>query len=166
MFHRTVRCLAVLTLLAGMGCASTLADPTGRQTALENAQRRYTQLVRWGEIKRASVYVEPDLREEFLSYEPFFEQIRFTDTETLVWDPEKSTGKYNLYRDVMSALSGGDYGQCEQHDLPDETTTDSDAPPVGGGYFYLVTAVNRLGEEGNKGLDSSGEPRPNPDACP
>lgn len=82
MLHRTVRCLTVLTLLAGMGCASTFADPTGRQTALENAQRRYTQLVRWGEIKRASAYVEPDFREEFLSYEPFFEKIRFTDTET------------------------------------------------------------------------------------
>lgn len=81
MFHRTVRCLVALTLLAGAGCAATFADPTGRLTALENAQRRYTQLVRWGEIRRASAYVEPDLREEFLSYEPFLEKIRFTDTE-------------------------------------------------------------------------------------
>jgi len=81
MLHRTVRCLAALTLLAGAGCASTFADPTGRLTALENAQRRYTQLVRWGEIRRASVYVEPDMLEEFLSYEQFFEKIRITDTE-------------------------------------------------------------------------------------
>jgi hypothetical protein len=68
-------------MLAGAGCASTFADPTGRLTALENAQRRYTQLVRWGEIRRASAYVEPDMREEFLSYEPLFEKIRITDTE-------------------------------------------------------------------------------------
>jgi hypothetical protein len=93
MLHRTVRCLAALTLLAGMGCASTFADPTGRLTALENAQRRYTQLVRWGEIRRASAYVEPDLREEFISYEPFFEQIRFTDTEAenVDLDPSQDT---------------------------------------------------------------------------
>jgi hypothetical protein len=81
MLHRIVRCLAALTLLAGAGCASTFADPTGRLTALENAQKRYTQLVRWGEIRRASAYVEPELRAEFLSYEPLFEKIRITDTE-------------------------------------------------------------------------------------
>ena len=81
-----------------MGCASTFADPTGRQTALENAQRRYTQLVRWGEIKRASVYVEPDFREEFLTYEPFFEQIRFTDTDTeeVNLDPSEETASVEV----------------------------------------------------------------------
>ena len=93
MFHRTVRFLVALTLLAGAGCAATFADPTGRLTALENAQRRYTQLVRWGEIRRASAYVEPDLREKFLSYEPFFEQIRVTDTEAdeVNLDPTENT---------------------------------------------------------------------------
>jgi hypothetical protein len=93
MLDRTVRCLAALTLLASAGCASTFADPTGRLTALETAQRRYTQLVRWGEIRRASEYVEPDLREEFMSYEPFFEQIRFTDTEAedVALDPSEDT---------------------------------------------------------------------------
>jgi len=81
-----------------MGCASTFADPTGRKSALENAQRRYTQLVRWGEIKRASVYVEPDLREEFLAYEPFFEQIRFTDTDTeeVDLDPSQDTASIEV----------------------------------------------------------------------
>jgi len=98
MLHRTVRCLAALALLAGTGCASTFADPTGRLTALENAQRRYTQLVRWGEIRRASAYVEPDLREEFLSYEPFFKQIRFTDTEAeeVKLDPSEDTASVEV----------------------------------------------------------------------
>ena len=93
MLHRFVRCLAALTLLAGVGCASTFADPTGRLTSLENAQRRYTQLVRWGEIRRASAYVEPDLREKFLSYESVFEQIRFTDSEAdeVDLDPSENT---------------------------------------------------------------------------
>jgi hypothetical protein len=98
MLHRIVCGLAALTLLAGVGCASTFADPTGRTTALENAQRRYTQLVRWGEIRRASAYVEPDLREEFLSYEPFFEQIRFTDTEAedVDLDPSQNTASVEV----------------------------------------------------------------------
>ena len=56
--------------------------PSGRRTSLEEAQRRYTQLVRWGEIKRAAAFVEPELREEFLSYAPYFEQIRITDADT------------------------------------------------------------------------------------
>jgi hypothetical protein len=98
MLHRTVRCLTALTLLAGTGCASTFADPTGRLTALENAQRRYTQLVRWGEIRRASAYVEPDLRKGFISYEPFFEQIRFTDTEAedVDLDPTQDTASVEV----------------------------------------------------------------------
>ena len=81
MLDRVARCLAALAVLAGMGCASTFADPTGRFNSLEEAQQRYTQLVRWGEIKRASVFVEPDIREEFLSYESAFEQIRITDAD-------------------------------------------------------------------------------------
>ena len=107
MFHRTVRCLAALTLLAGMGCASTFADPTGRLTALENAQRRYTQLVRWGEIKRASAYVELELREEFISYEPFFEQIRFTDSEAeeVNLDPSKDTASVEVTYRVYSLVT-------------------------------------------------------------
>jgi hypothetical protein len=70
-----------LACIAALGCASTFSDPTGRWTSLEQAQRRYTQLVRWGEIKRASAFVEPELREEFLSYAPYFDQIRITDVD-------------------------------------------------------------------------------------
>lgn len=70
-----------LACLVGLGCASTMTDPTGRLTSLEEAQRRYTQLVRWGEIKRASAFVEPEIREEFLRYAPYFDQIRITDVD-------------------------------------------------------------------------------------
>ena len=91
--------------------------------------------------------------------------LRFTDSRTLVWKPEKSTGVYNLYRDLMSNLSGLGYGQCEQQDLTDETTTDTDEPQAGDGYFYLVTAENRLDEEGAKGQDSDDIEREGT-ACP
>jgi hypothetical protein len=91
--------------------------------------------------------------------------LRFTDTTTLVWDPEKSVGTYMLYRDWVSALSGMGYGQCQQQDLTDEIATDSDTPtPPGGGYFYLVTVENRLSEEGTKGWHDGVEREGN--ACP
>jgi len=75
--------LAALFGVAGLGCASSFVDPTGQRTSLENAQREYTKLIRWGEIRRAAGYVEPEVLEEFLSYAPFFEQIRITDAD---WD--------------------------------------------------------------------------------
>jgi hypothetical protein len=92
--------------------------------------------------------------------------LRFSGVATLLWNPERSAGLYNLYRGPLSALSGLDYGSCEEYDISGATVTDSDLPPVSGGFFYLVTAENRLGEEGTKGFDSSDEERPNLDACP
>lgn len=92
--------------------------------------------------------------------------LRFTDTQTLVWDPERSVGVYNIYRGAAGDLSGRGYGLCEQPDLAGETATVPGAPPVSEIYFYLATAENRLGEEGTKGDDGSGAERPNPNACP
>jgi hypothetical protein len=92
--------------------------------------------------------------------------LRFTDAVTLVWDPEGYVGVYNLYRDVLSALTGLGYGQCEQWDLATATAGDGDVPSVGDGYFYLVTAENLLWEEGTKGYDSAGSLRPNTAPCP
>ncbi|MDQ7008223.1 MAG: hypothetical protein Q9Q40_13440 [Acidobacteriota bacterium] len=91
--------------------------------------------------------------------------LRFTDDTTLVWDPEKSVGVYDVYRDALAAVSGGGYGTCWQEDLAGTTTTDPDVPGPGSGFFYLVTAENRLGEEGTKGSDSGGAPRGG-SACP
>lgn len=92
--------------------------------------------------------------------------LRLTDHETLVWDAERSVGVYHLYRDLLSSLSGLGYGSCAQSDLPTTTAIDSDVPAVDDGYFYLVTAENRLDEEGTKGWDSSDAERPNPAPCP
>ena len=77
----TRRVLALLASLgAGLGCAA-LADPLGRGSALEDAQLRYTQQVRWGNLDAASEFVDPALREEFLSQAPAFEAVRITDYE-------------------------------------------------------------------------------------
>jgi hypothetical protein len=75
----TRRLLGILACLAtGLGC---LGDPMGRALALEDAQLRYTQHVRWGNLDAASEFVDPAVRAEFLSHAPAFESIRITEYE-------------------------------------------------------------------------------------
>jgi hypothetical protein len=93
-------------------------------------------------------------------------ELRFTDKQTMLWNPERSVGVYNLYRDLMSNLSSLGYGTCRLQDLAGETAFDTDEPNAGDGYFYLVTAENRLYEEGSKGFDSDGTVRANDAPCP
>jgi hypothetical protein len=93
-------------------------------------------------------------------------ELRFTDSSTLRWHADASVGWYNLYRDLMSNISTLGYGDCEQYDLTTETTTDTEPVPADDGYFYLVTAENRLGEEGTKGFDSDDVERLNLVLCP
>ena len=73
-----------LVWLASSGCAliGELADPTGRQKSLEDSQKKYTELVRWGQLERASEYVDPELREQYLDHAEAFATIRFTDFES------------------------------------------------------------------------------------
>ncbi len=68
--------------LLGAACAATFADPLGRENSLEETQRQYTQLVRWGEIEKASAFVEQDGRAALLAHGPRLETIRITDYET------------------------------------------------------------------------------------
>ena len=89
----------------------------------------------------------------------------FSDATTLVWNIEGSVGSYSLYRDLLSNLSGLGYGSCEQEDIAGETTTDATLPGASDGFFYLVTAENKLAEEGTKGFDSSAAERLGT-ACP
>jgi hypothetical protein len=92
--------------------------------------------------------------------------VRFgADHITLTWNPEMSVGTYDLYRGVARVFLP-DFGSCDQYGLTSETAADSDVPSVGSGFFYLVTARNRLREEGTKGLYASGTERPNPIPCP
>lgn len=91
--------------------------------------------------------------------------LRFTDRTTLSWTPEKSVGTYNLYRDLLGTLPGN-YGSCFQGAITGTTWLDAGTPPTGTGWFYLVTAENRLAEEGTKGYRSDHTERPNPLPCP
>jgi len=92
------------------------------------------------------------------------QQQLFTSKTTIVWNPERSVGLYEVYRDPLSGLLGG--GACFASGLTTEGATDSATPAAGQGYFYLVTARNRLGEEGTKGFRTNGVERPNSSPCP
>lgn len=85
---------------------------------------------------------------------------------TMQWLPDRSIGSYNVYRGAINQLPGP-YGSCRASNVLTESTnlTETPAPP-GGGFFYLVTAKNSLGEEGTKGFASSGSERVNPSPCP
>ncbi len=89
----------------------------------------------------------------------------FPNKTGLSWSAESSVGTYSVYRDLVSALPGGDYGACLQQDLTATSTTDAETPGAGEGWFYLVTAENRLGEEGTKGRDTFGNERRG-EVCP
>jgi len=90
----------------------------------------------------------------------------FSSKTTLTWSPEKSIGSYDVYRAALSSLSGLAFGTCLQSGLTGESATDATTPSAGQGYFYLVTARNRLGEIGTKGFATSGIERANAAPCP
>jgi hypothetical protein len=91
--------------------------------------------------------------------------LRWSGRSILQWNPEKSVGKYEVYRDLLGTLPGA-FGFCFASDVPAEAATDASSPAAGQGYFYLVTARNRLGEEGPKGYRSNGAEEANPAPCP
>jgi hypothetical protein len=84
----------------------------------------------------------------------------------LSWDPESSVGDYAVYRDTVSSLPGLGAGACWQHGMTTVGVADPAVPSSGEGFFYVVTARNRLGEEGTKGFRSSGAERANASPCP
>ncbi len=96
-------CLAI-ALLLGVGCAGSPSDPMGRQNSLEKSQRRFTQLIRWGEIERASTFVDEPLRDDFLAYANHFEDLRVTDYKigTPSYEDEMRRATVNVTYHVLS----------------------------------------------------------------
>jgi hypothetical protein len=104
----------------------------------------------------------------FAAYAPAGEVRGLTiaaDHETLSWFAEPVAGDYNLYRDLVGGLPG-DFGSCLVADVEGTSWTDPERPPDSSGFFYLVTAENRLDEEGTKGWTSAGSERANDTPCP
>jgi hypothetical protein len=80
----------------------------------------------------------------------------FEDASTMHWNPERSVGTYHLYRDDT----------CSHPDLTDPLASIPDVPGVDTFYSYLVTAMNRISEEGTQGYKSDSSERTNADPCP
>lgn len=74
------RVLALALCGCFLACVSP-TDPLGRQDALEEAQQRYTDLVRWGELEKASQFVAPELRGPYVALAKDFEGLRITNFE-------------------------------------------------------------------------------------
>jgi hypothetical protein len=92
--------------------------------------------------------------------------LAFTSVSSMVWNPEKSVGQYEMYSDLISQLQSGGTGTCLQSGLTSESATDTTTPALGSGLFYIVTARNLLNEEGTKGYKTGGAERPNTLPCP
>jgi len=71
--------LCVLLLAGPTGCITWFTDPMGHRAAFDQTQRQYTQHLRWGEVAKASSFVDPTLREAFLTQERVFQGMRITD---------------------------------------------------------------------------------------
>jgi len=74
-----VRLGLAATLLA-LGCISP-DDPLGRRDALEEAQKRYTNMIRWGDAAKAVQFVEPSAREKFLANADALKKLAISDYE-------------------------------------------------------------------------------------
>jgi hypothetical protein len=94
------------------------------------------------------------------------QSLAFTGKTSLHWSPEQSVGHYEVYRDLLAALPANGFGGCLASGLTATTVSEPATPAIGQGWFYLVTARNRLDEEGTKGKKSNGSQRPNPAPCP
>jgi hypothetical protein len=93
------------------------------------------------------------------------QSLRFLDKVNLAWNHEPSMGTYNLYRNTLATLPGN-FGGCYQSALSQPQFGEIDMPLAGPGWFYLVTARNRLREEGTKGTMTGGAVRSNTSPCP
>ncbi|MCH2171106.1 hypothetical protein MK489_10015 [Myxococcota bacterium] len=83
MSKREIRlvCLIASLVMPLIACVSPISDPLGRKYALEETQRHYTELIRWGEYDRASDYVPPSHRDAFDDSIARLKGFRVTDYE-------------------------------------------------------------------------------------
>jgi hypothetical protein len=103
-------------------------------------------------------------------------QVSFATHAKLQWAPTPQGQHWNSYRGTIphTGLGSRPPGAVYDHtcyESADEfgdgptVSIDPTSPPVGTGYYYLVTEENACGE-GPLGNASSGAPRPNASPCP
>jgi len=91
--------------------------------------------------------------------------LQFSSKTAFGWDPEPSVRAYEVYRgDIVNVPSGS--GACLVSGVTTTAASDATTPAQGQCFFYLVTARNRVSEEGTMGNDSQGSGRVNGSPCP
>jgi hypothetical protein len=90
--------------------------------------------------------------------------VRFTNATTFQWNGDPSIGAYEIYRGTTPFP--GTYGTCFASNLTAQTDNDASSPSPGSTFFYIITARNRLQEEGTKGYRAHGTERTNTSPCP
>lgn len=89
----------------------------------------------------------------------------FSAVTSLSWEPERSVGSYRVFRAALADAGGPAAPACLLQDLQGTTATDGGTPGADAGFFYLIVAVNRLGEAGTPGFAGDGTERPG-GTCP
>lgn len=103
MFRNTFAACTLGIALAGFTSAGCnfgeiyVTDPLLRQVALEEIQKRYSNLVRWSAFAKAARYVEPEYREAFMEETfPSMKDFRFSDYESRPVEIDEETGEATI----------------------------------------------------------------------
>lgn len=84
----------------------------------------------------------------------------------LRWSPIPQATAFNVYRGQMTVGLPFAYDHaCLEPRSPGTNSLDSETPPVGAAFYYLVSGWNSCAE-GPLGIDSAGQPRPSLSPCP
>lgn len=73
--------ILLVVLLGIWGCISDITDPLDRRGKFEDTQTKFTQYIRWGKFEEAARFVDPEMREAFMTCAPEFSDLRFSDYE-------------------------------------------------------------------------------------
>ena len=86
-----VAAFGIAAIALGLAACVSPNDPWERERALQLAQKAYLEALRWGNLEKASRYVDPDQREEFLALADSFEIVRITDYDIGEVDLDRET---------------------------------------------------------------------------
>ncbi|MEW5806695.1 MAG: hypothetical protein AB1756_05030 [Acidobacteriota bacterium] len=86
-----------------------------------------------------------------------------TGITTLTWNPPSDPGATSVFYDTIRSTDPSDFSSdasCIESDGSDATSSDSDMPPDGKVFYYLIRAENECPDgQGSMGKDSSGNER-------